>query len=452
MKKQISFLISTILLLLVSILLFTGCEKNVIGDFGEPTFVDDTPDAVNKKGVCYTNNAQRWSHRTSELGAHWMYSWGNALAEEIPENVEYVPMFWGAGSVNDDNIDRIKQLVNEGKVKYVLGFNEPDGASQANMSVDTAIELWPRLEEIGVPLVSPATVNPNNDWMKEFMQRADELGLRVDYVAVHHYGGSNELGFVNKLKQTHDDYNRPIWVTEFAVADWNATSPENNRYTEAEVIHFMEQSLKALDDIDWVFRYSWFDGRNAPLYTSALYDDENTTQTAVGAVYANHLPNPTIGPGVDTEYIPPFDEDEILINGGFETGQLAPWAGFNNAVVGDATTEPRTGNYSGRINNNDGSLLYIANVEPGETYTLKFFSKWRDPVPNTFSGKLRNNAGNALLFSLPDMPQTDVWEETVYEFTVPDGVTELKIVFYKGQVNPTFPPFFMDDVSLKISE
>lgn len=444
MKKQ--------LVLVIAMISFLSCDKNVLGDFGEVENTFSTEVVLNKKGVAYTNSAQKWSHRTSELGAHWMYSWGSELRDEIPENVEYVPMFWGAGSVNQANLDRIKQLVSDGTVKYVLGFNEPDGVAQANMTVDQAIALWPSLEQLGVPLVSPATVNPNNEWMREFMRRADELGLRVDYVAVHSYGSANPLAFINKLKETYRAYNRPIWVTEYAVADWNATSPEANRYSQADVINFMQESMKAMDDIDWVFRYAWFDGRNAPLYTSALYQEDNTTMTSVGQSYASNNPNFNVGPGIDTEFVVIPDEDELLINGSFETGELIPWGGFNNAVVADATTEPYTGNFSGRVNNNDGSLLYVIAVEPGETYTLKFFSKWLSPVTNTFSTKIRDNNGNALLFSLPDMPKTDFWEETVYEFTVPAGTTDIKIVFYKGQANPTFPAFFLDDVSLKISE
>ncbi len=436
------------IVLLFSIFAFVSCEKNVIGDFGEPDFVDETEDAVNKKGAAFSNRTEDWSFKTSDLAAHWMYSWGNIKREEIPENVEFVPMFWGKGSVTQDNIDRIKQMAEAGDIKFVLGFNEPDGANQANMSVDEAIELWPQLEQIGVPLVSPATVNPNNDWMKEFMRRADQEGLRVDYVAVHHYGGANVLNFINKLKETYNAYNRPLWITEFAVADWNATSPENNRYSEAEVISFMEEALVALDDIDWVYRYSWFDGKNAPLYTSALFDEDSNI-TPVGEVYAANKPNADIGPGMETVFEPEVEEGELMINGGFETGQIAPWQGFKNDVVGSATTAPHSGNFSGRIQNGDGSLVYVAEVEPGKSYTLRFFSKWNEVVENTFSAKLRNNEGNDLIFSLPDMPKTTEWEETVYDFTVPEGVTQLKMVFFKGK---GFPPFFMDDVSLKEKE
>jgi hypothetical protein len=347
--------------------------------------------------------------------------------------------------VTDENIDRIKQLVADGKVKYVLGFNEPDNSTQANMTVDEAIGLWPRLEEIGVPLVSPAPVGFNNAWMTEFMQKAEAQNLRVDYVAIHSYGGANVLNFINNLKAAHELYNRPLWITEFAVADWNATSPENNKYSEAQVIEFMQDATSAMDDIEWVHRYAWFDGKNAALYPSALFDEEANI-TTLGQVYAAIDRNENIGPGQDTEYIPPVDLNEIMVNGGFETG-ITPWGGFKNGAVGSATTQPLTGNYCGRIENGDGSLFQVVPVEEGKTYIFKYNSKWNEAVANGFKPVIRNNIGNALLFTLDPVPLTTSWEETVYEFTVPAGVSELKIVFYKGQ---GFPPFFLDDVSLKL--
>lgn len=438
-------------LILFSSLLVMSCDENEIGDFGSIENLDpnNTPEIIGltKKGAAFANVAKDWSFKTHDLGAHWMYSWGNTLREEIPENVEFVPMFWGKGAVTDENINRIKQLVAEGKVKFILGFNEPDGATQANMTVDEALALWPRLEEIGVPIGSPATVNPNNAWMQEFMQRADEMGLRVDFVAVHIYDGPNVTAFINKLKQTRQAYNRPIWITEFAVADWNATSIDNNRFSQEEIMAYMTELLPALDQIDWIERYAWFDGRNAPLYTSALFD-EDSNLTQVGQIYAGNKPNINIGPGVETQFVPEVDENEIIINGGFETGQIAPWGGFKNGVVGVATTEPHTGNFSGRVENGDGSLLYIADVEAGKSYTFKFFSKWLEPVSNSFTPTLRNDAGNVLLFRLDPVPMTTSWEETVFEFTVPEGVSKMRFVFFKGQ---GFPPFFLDDVSLKLN-
>ncbi|MFH4969446.1 glycosyl hydrolase [Gaetbulibacter sp. M240] len=446
MKKYISIIIFSILLI--------GCEKNVIGDFGgEAAIPVDLEDGSNqiseeaklkKRGASFTSGSKDWSYKTSDLKAHWMYSWGRLPQEEMPANVEFVPMFWGKGSVNDENLANVKQYIDDGTVKYVLGFNEPDGATQANMSVDEAIALWPKLETLGVPLGSPATVDPLNGWMDEFMRRADELGLRVDFVAVHSYGGPNTLSLINKLKNTYNAYNRPIWITEFAVADWSATSPENNRHSDQQVQDFMTEILPTLDQIDYIHRYCWFPfSGNAPQGTSSALFDEESNLTPLGNIYANHNPNLEIGPGQNTDYVPPVDLGQLIINGGFESGSTDPWGGFKNRISGKT---PKSGAFCGEVENGDGSLFTVAPVEAGKTYVLKFSSRWLETVANSFQPVLRNNDGNALLLRLDPVPLGDSWADTVFEYTVPDGVSELKIVFYKGQ---GFPPFFLDDVSLK---
>lgn len=442
MKKQV-------ISLLLLIIAFTSCEPNKIGDFDEsnvPDFIVDT--RVNKKGVAFTNRSLDWSHKTSASGAHWMYSWGSEMRDEIPENVEFVPMFWGKGSVSDTNINRVKQLVAEGKVKYILGFNEPDGAAQANMTVDEAIALWPRLEEIGVPIGSPATVNPNNAWMVEFMQKAATNNLRVDFIAVHHYGSPNVMAMINKLKETYNAFKKPIWITEFAVADWGATSAAANKYSIAEVKQFMIDGLKALDEIEWIERYAWFSGTQAPLFTSALFDDD-AVMTEVGQLYANHTPNPIIGPGTDTSFTPTVDPDELVVNGGFETGILAPWGGFKNGV---STNEPKTGGFCGQLQNHDASLFTIVDVVPGKTYILKYSTRWATVPSNTFSPAARiEGVGGApgLIKTLAPLAQTDQWTDYTNEVVIPAGVTKMRFLFFKGQVNPQFPPAFIDDISVK---
>lgn len=440
MKKLFYFL--TIVLLVIS------CKENGI-DVNPPPPPNETV-FVSKKGAAFSNRAKDWSHKTSALKVHWMYSWGNVVREEIPDNVEFVPMFWGKSSVTDENINRIKGLVEEGKVKYILGFNEPDGVTQANMTVDEAVELWPRLEEIGVPIGSPATVNPDNEWMVEFMERAETESLRVDFIAVHHYAGLSVTNLINKLTTAHRNFGeRPIWITEFAVADWNATSQANNRYSVAEIEDFMSQVLPALDDIEWIERYAWFSGTNPPLVNSSLFDDDSQI-TSIGQLYASQSPNTTIGTGVDTDFEPEVDPDELVQNPGFETGLIAPWGGFKNGVVGvsDAFT-PFEGNFSSRIENGDGSLNQVIAVEVGTTYRVSFQSRWRDEVSQNIFATIRNNADNEKMFDLPQVPFTTEWTESIYEFTVPDGITEIKIQWYKPN---GFPPLYIDNVSIKVKE
>jgi len=442
-----------IVYILFTALFIMSCEKNSIGDFDDSYQDKENTNekVINKKGSCFAYKKKAWSHKISKSTPFWYYNWGNTPRVEIPDNVEFVPMFWGKGSVSDSEIQRLIQLKEEGTIKYILGFNEPDGKTQANMSVDEAIALWPKLESIGLPLGSPATVHGDNAWMQEFMQKATDLELQVDFIAVHYYGGSNPLSFINKLKKIHQLYNKPIWITEFAVADWSATSNDTNKYSEEEVLYFMKEVLPALDQIDWIHRYSWYDGAKAPLITSALFDTDDNL-TALGQFYATYQPNELIGPGTDTEYIPPVDEDEILINGGFETGEKAPWGGFKSGAVGEGTTMPKTGKYCGRIENGDGSFVYIVDVEAGTDYDFKFFSKWAQNIDTSFTPIIKDNtagSSKAKLFTLDAVSQTDQWTASSLEFTVPDGVSQLKIVFFKAN---GFPPFFIDDVSLKIKE
>lgn len=163
-----------------------------------------------KKGACFSQRTDRWSSKISQLKPHWYYSWGRELSEDRPKNVEFVPMFWGKW-FRDEDIDYLLKLKNQNQIKFVLGFNEPNSTNPSNMTVvDEAIELWPKLETIGLPLGSPATVNPENKWMIDFMQKADEIGLRVDFICIHHYGEKSVQRLIKKLHRVHEKYNRPI--------------------------------------------------------------------------------------------------------------------------------------------------------------------------------------------------------------------------------------------------
>lgn len=115
-------------------------------------------------------------------------------------------------------------------MRHLLAFNEPDGRGrlQANMSVEKAIALWPRLEI---------------------------RGLRVDFMAVHYYPPNGDVAaFRTWLTQVHRTYRRPIWGTEFAHIDWNrpgAVSYEQNA-------RFIRDAVRMLEDLPFVERHAWF--------------------------------------------------------------------------------------------------------------------------------------------------------------------------------------------------
>ena len=145
----------------------------------------------------------------------WFYHWGTTSAEDLTD-VEFVPMRWNAKSLTDT---RWKEILDINYSNHLLGFNEPDGATQANMTLDEMLLYWPKMLESGMRLGSPAPAG-NTQLLYDFIDKCDELNYRVDYVAIHDYGEGTALAFYNKCKAIHDRTGRPIWVTEF---NWGGT-------------------------------------------------------------------------------------------------------------------------------------------------------------------------------------------------------------------------------------
>lgn len=134
-----------------------------------------------KKGACFTlrepgakpgGTVDDNLPRIKALNVSWNYSWGTDRVDGQPSEIEFIPMIWG--NSNEAKLkDRIKKMrsdIRRGKVKRLMGFNEPDGKEQANMSVERALELWPILESAGVPLASPGAVHADREWMLNFMK------------------------------------------------------------------------------------------------------------------------------------------------------------------------------------------------------------------------------------------------------------------------------------------
>lgn len=260
-----------------------------------------------KKGVCANVN------KVIELGGYWNYTWGRTFPEGQPENTEFIPMTW-SGFDPKIAITEIQTLVDEGKVKKLLGFNEPDKKDQANMTVDRAIELWPYMETLDVPLGSPATAaDPrSSEWFKEFMDRAMKLGYRVDFICLHHYGGNGVSALTKKIEDLYKKYHRPVLVTEFAVADWQAGSHGGNKFTVAQVKNFMIGALDWMEKADYVMGYAWFPfGQdNLAGCTSALYDRSNNL-TELGQYYAQFNSKEEL-PDQETDYYVEYSSESKI--------------------------------------------------------------------------------------------------------------------------------------------
>lgn len=225
----------------------------------------------------------------SGLVTSWYYNWlANPSAKGMPSthaSMHYVPMIWGWYPAKTP---AVLEVLRAQHPPILLGFNEPDHRDQSNIPVDAALEAWTQLEGVATELVSPGAANPLGPWMQEFMAGVDKRKLRVDSIAVHNYPGPSSINFLNVLNRVHDLYRRPIWVTEFAVADWQAKQGVANRYSVSQTAEFMEEVCTEMDKIPWIKGYAWFPfaGKSSnALQTSTLFDADGNLNE-LGKIYA----------------------------------------------------------------------------------------------------------------------------------------------------------------------
>jgi hypothetical protein len=211
-----------------------------------------------KKGVS-TWNVSGVSTALAAVNASWYYNWSAAPTSGAGTKVAFVPMIWGPGSVTPANLAKAKS-----SGRTLLGFNEPDFGSQANMTVEQAQDLWPQLQATGLRLGSPApAVNgaTPGGWLDRFMTGAHDHGYRVDFVALHWYGADFSDAAVGQLQSylraVHDRYGRPIWLTEFALIRWDSSGHATYPST-AQQVRFISRALAMLGGLSYVERYAWF--------------------------------------------------------------------------------------------------------------------------------------------------------------------------------------------------
>jgi RNA polymerase sigma factor (sigma-70 family) len=226
------------------------------------------------------------SQALAASGASWYYTWSTKHdGVTTPKSAIFVPMIWGAGSVTAGALADARKAG-----PYLLGFNEPDMSGQANMTVDQALQLWPQLMATGGILGSPAVAWGGADaggWLDRFMTGAKTKGYRVDFIALHWYGGDfRTADAVSQLRSyltaVWNRYHKPIWLTEFALIDFST----GTRFpTQAEQAAFVTASFAMLSSLSFVQRYAWFGLPASDKDQSGLFRS-GTDITAVGRAYA----------------------------------------------------------------------------------------------------------------------------------------------------------------------
>lgn len=243
--------------------------------------------ASDKKGVGLID--LHAGDRIKALNVAWYYTWKLQPIEGVAAE-KFVPMIWGGKHFEE----QLSVLKARGTVPVLLGFNEPDRVNQANMSVQKAILPWSQLVPLAGRLGSPAPAGVLGPWFDRFYRMAQEQGLKMDFMAVHLYSPPDPQKFLAKIDAVYEKYHLPIWITEFAVADWSAKEKlGSNRYSEEEVLAFMKSVLPELEKRQYVERYAWFGAGNHSLTheqvrTSRLFEKDGTL-TPLGQYYSQFI-------------------------------------------------------------------------------------------------------------------------------------------------------------------
>ncbi len=221
---------------------------------------------INLKGTISFIRTMKW-HQVTKKGLAggsteainaenitWYYNWNTGM--DTTPNVEYVPIrqtqYWPS----------FTPAYTKDGYTHLLGFNEPDRPDQSNMTVEAAISSWPALLKSGLRVGSPATSDPFNPWMANFMTQAEANNYRVDYVALHCYWYKTAAQWKSDLQYIYDKYKRPIWITEWNIgANWTANNfPDDvNTLTDANATKHkndLAAILTVLESADYVERYS----------------------------------------------------------------------------------------------------------------------------------------------------------------------------------------------------
>jgi len=298
----------------------------------------------------------------TKVAPYWFYDWDNTDNSTI--DVEYVPMRWGRWWNSYDNINSKQD------VTHVLGFNEPDKSDQANMTVMDAIAEWPNLMKSGLRVGSPAvsdsaTAGMGLDWLYSFMDQADALGYRVDFVTIHFYKcdwSATQLS--NYLWGIYRRTRRPIWVTEFNNgANWCSSTP-----TYEQNANVISNFLNVLEGAPFVERYAIYNwvGTNRAL----VLDDG--TLTPAGIVYRDRISLP----GYSQTYPSGFGRGLAQLS--FE-GDLRDRSGFGNNALAVGYPQFVTGKVGFGVSL-DGSNTWLqlpALIAKSNGFTFAAWVYWR---------------------------------------------------------------------------
>lgn len=203
-----------------------------------------------KKGLAWPSaNPSSYESLFTSSALGWYFNWGETATSGL--SMEFIHQQWGS-----DNIEDLAQVPTG---STVIGFNEPDGTSQATMSAAEAASLYlsdftplrktGQISYLGTPSITNGASGIT--WLTEFMTACAEC--EIDFVSAHWYGPDLAL-FQSQMTALNTTFDLPVWVTEMACTNWVvATNP-----SASDISAFMTSSIQWIESQSWIEKYAWF--------------------------------------------------------------------------------------------------------------------------------------------------------------------------------------------------
>jgi len=228
------------------------------------THTDDYPSTTSEKSTQTGNPSLKkglaWSASNSELrnflqygNIKYIYNWGANPPQEY--GLTAACMLWS----RTQNLDAFKE--NAPNYPILMGPNEINLASQANMAAEDVVSLWNQYirpyagKKI---LVSPSVTSADSGpiELKKILDTCGDADGRpncgFDYISLHYYGKTSQ-DLITYITKTYNALNNiPVWLSEFGCMDF----ANDATCTDEEVTTFMQEVSAWCESTEWIAMYS----------------------------------------------------------------------------------------------------------------------------------------------------------------------------------------------------
>jgi autotransporter-associated beta strand protein len=362
----------------------------------------------------------------SELNVNWWYDWN--IDQNSSSDLEYAAIrqerWWPGLGLNWQTMG----------VNTVLGYNEPDSSSQADIAVGDAVWSWPDLLATGQRVGSPACTDGGvSSWLLPFMtdistayaNEDNAAGLRVDFVAQHYYQAADPSNpsacasqMYNFLLNIWNNTHKPIWITEWNNgANWTDNDPYPvPTYAQQQAdIAAMTQMLESTPFVERYALYNWVeDGRSLVNSSGAVTLAGTTYSNLVSALsYLQAMPdNGTRG---IAEFL--FATNLWDTSGYFNNGMVMGAPSYSTGHIGQAQSIVL-----------DGANSYVqlpANIAKGSGFTFAAWVYW-------------NGGGNwQRIFDFGSVSTTQGGTPSQYMYLTPSSGSALHFAINNGSGEQT---------------